>query len=150
MCARSALFFLHQGEQLLSAMKPNSVNFLYYYIAPCTVELAFSCELYLKAIIATENNNYIKPGHYLKALFNQLSKEAQIQVEKKYSAYESAHPECKAFMPLKKCLKKHSNAFIEWRYYFEIGKHPSVEPSSLYYLALSLHDIYQEVSENAD
>ena len=54
----------------------------------------------------------------------------------------------KSLVELEKCLKIHNNAFIEWRYYFERGKKISVEPSSLYFLALSLHNVYKMISDN--
>ena len=74
MCARNAVVFLQQGEQLLREMNHNAVNFLYYYIAPCTVELALSCELFLKAIIAIDNNGNVKNGIILKSYMNNYQK----------------------------------------------------------------------------
>lgn len=145
-CARSALVFFRQGEKLLCEMKPNSVKFLLYYIAPCTVELALACELYLKAIIATENNGIIRKGHSINKLYKQLSKKRKDCIIARYSSYIDDHPEIKSLTDIKQCLRIHNDAFIKWRYYYEKGKQPSVEVSSLYFLALSLHEEYERVS----
>lgn len=148
MCARNAIVFLQQGEQLLREMNHNTVSFLYYYMAPCTVELALSCELFIKAIIAIDNNGNIRRGHCINNLYKQLSKKRKDCIREKYKGYISNHSEIKSLVELEKCLKIHNNAFVEWRYYFEKGKKNSVEPSSLYFLALSLHDVYKMISDS--
>ena len=135
---KSAKVFLLQGESMLSIASQNGAAFLDYYVSPCAVNLAFACELYLKILIAYENNNVVKEGHGLADLWKQVGPALQTKIERLYN-------EGKTIQTLEQCLDTHNHAFIEWRYYFEKGKSISLEPWSLYRLALSLYNVCEEV-----
>ena len=49
------------------------VMFHYSYISVFVTNLSFACELYIKAILIREKQEFIK-GHSLEILFSQLSK----------------------------------------------------------------------------
>lgn len=140
MCANSALVFLKQGESLIKLWKKQSMRFLIEYMAPCTMNLSLSCELYLKALIATEMNNKAPKTHLLELLFEQLS----VRFAKMREEIEA---EYKAFSPrlsFEDCISVHNNAFVDWRYYYEEGNNNGLQadPPSLYYLAVSLNHVY--------
>ena len=143
MACRSAKVFLLQGEQMLRTASTNGLIFFDYYISPCAANLAFSCELYLKILIAAENNNIVKEGHGLNDLWKQVGIEHQHKIEQEYSRQ-------KTILTLDQCLSTHDLNFIEWRYYAEAGKNIRLEPWSLYYLSLSLYHVCEEVIENAN
>ena len=135
-CVQSAIVFLKQGEQMLKVKDKNCVSFFRYYAAPCAVNLAFACELYLKALRAKEHSDIAKKTHYLKYLFYQLESDTQDEVRKEYEKFNT-------LQEFDECLDTHNNAFIEWRYYYEITeKNKSFEPMSLYRLAVSLNHVY--------
>ena len=146
-CAESADTFLMLGTKFFEE-RHNSAVFLYRYLAPCTVNLSFSCELYMKAIIASENSldgvwGEIQRGHELDALFAQISTSVQNKIRTEYAKWTS-------LKTLDECLAIHRRAFMDWRYYFEKRDDSiSVEIQSLYNLTVSIHNIYMEVAGNA-
>ena len=76
------------------------------------VNVVFSCELYIKAImIYNSQQDEFQEGHDIKILFNSLQNSDKLAIEKLYN---------------KKCSKKLdillteiNEAFIKWRYAFE-------------------------------
>ena len=81
---------------------------------PFTVNAAFACELYMKAIfIHNSSDGTIPKLHKLDELFDKLPKDAKVQIEALFSK-QYKHD-------LLSLLSEISNAFIEWRYAFENG-----------------------------
>ena len=144
MCVQSALVFLGQGEQMIQDR--DGFRFFLYHMAPSAVNLAFACELYLKALLAMENNGVAKKTHLLKCLFDLLSDPTKAEIRADYSSVET-------LQSLDECIATHNNAFVEWRYCYEKSGNPiSFEPFSLYRFAVSLYHVYckKEAPENAE
>ena len=81
---------------------------------PFTVNAAFACELYTKAIlIYISADGTIARGHKLDELFSALPKDAQSQIETRFNK--------KLKHDLHSLLAEISTAFVEWRYAFERG-----------------------------
>jgi hypothetical protein len=76
------------------------------FIVPAVVNLAFSIELYLKFLLA---KNKI-PSHKLLGLFNSLDPSIKQDIIN-LTNYDKDEFE--------ELLKKHSEAFVEWRYIYE-------------------------------
>lgn len=114
-CSASASKFLAIAKGISSYDK-----LIVGYVYPCVVNAAFACELAMKAIYAREYpNKHICKQHELNELFNQLSSNAQIQIEVLYSNGASS-------LPLKDLLIESNAAFIKWRYAYEeeVSSHP--------------------------
>ena len=81
---------------------------------PFTVNVAFSCELYMKAImIYNSTDGTIARGHKLDELFNNLPDDAKTKIETSFNK--------KLKCDLSSFLSEISTAFVEWRYAFEGG-----------------------------
>ena len=81
---------------------------------PFTVNAAFACELYIKAIlIHTSADGTIPKLHKLDELFNLLPEDAKTQIEALFNKQYKHN--------LLSLVSEISNAFIEWRYAFENG-----------------------------
>lgn len=90
------------------------------YAYPCVTNAAFACELAMKAIYAREYPyKDICKQHKLNELFNQLSVNAQTQIEALYNNGVSS-------LPLKDLLIESNAAFVDWRYAYEkvVSSHP--------------------------
>lgn len=149
-CIASAKVFMLEGKVLLDKKQDGQafLEFLENYIAPCAANLAFSCELFLKALIAQENNGIIQRGHKLMDLYYQLDPVTRYIMRVKYNSYKPVYDPDKPKSPRQSfddCLATHNEAFREWRYYFEAGKTISVEPTSLMCLTLSAYETYEEM-----
>lgn len=69
-CITSACYFLKVAEECFGK---NGIDFLAGYMYPYAVNVAFSCELFIKVImIRNSNDNEFIKGHDLKDLFNYL------------------------------------------------------------------------------
>lgn len=80
---------------------------------PFCVNIAFACELYLKAIYLYYSNKGIH-GHEIDDLYDALSENVKIQIEmlfKQEYQYD-----------LDEILRNIRNTFVEWRYAFEKDK----------------------------
>ena len=131
-CLRTADGYLLAAKALYTTQK-NGVAFLKYYISPFTVNAAFSCEVYLKYLYYKQNGTAIKGQHNLFVLYGMICEETQSQLKSEYERWTS-------ILSLEECLQLHSKAFVNWRYIYE-DDGSSVEPQSLYNLAVSLHNI---------
>ena len=140
-CAIAAKVFLDAGESMASTMRKNSMNFFVQYVGPCAVNLAFACELYLKALLA-EKGNSITKTHALKDLFELLDQTTQDEIRNEYDTFPLTPP----IFSIDECLTVHSNAFVDWRYYYEVNpsKTLTFDPPSLYDLAISLNHVYHK------
>lgn len=91
--------------------KPNisSVGWSHPLLVPIITNMAFSCELFLKAILKHDNNDTKKTKtHNLKDLFNELQENIKSEIMKPYNEED--------FMAK---LENISNLFMEWRYLYE-------------------------------
>ena len=98
--------------------------------------LAFSAELYLKCLIQIETGQMIKSDHDLHKLFLKLPETTRQEIEKPFNAIiskppaydvSSLPPDAQAAMlkqpkNLIEALKAGGNAFIEWRYLYEVDE----------------------------
>ena len=118
---QEALGFIAASDYIKTEISRNGTNLLSG--APVlTVNLSFACELFLKAIYKIKKSNYEKK-HGLKNLYEGLPKEEKNKIEQKYKI------ECEEKLKgnnklrlrnIDKCLNAYDNAFVEWRYYFEL------------------------------
>ena len=141
-CFRTGEGYLRAGKALLDT-KADGVSFFAYYISPCVVNLAFACELYLKAIYAVENNNKCIKWHSLIELSNAISDSAKIQAKAEYENYPHI---LKTF---DECIASNDKTFEQWRYLHEPGN-KSIEPDSLFALAVSLRKVGEAILEKHD
>lgn len=115
-CVSNANSFLRVAESIekdgLSALVMGGLN-------PLVVNVAFSIELYLKAIKAHESTTCEYPtGHKLDDLFKILKPSTQRQIKTSFAQ--------RSEVPLGDLLGEASNAFVEWRYSHEkpVEAHP--------------------------
>ena len=108
-CINEADSFLWAAQKI-----EDSDEFLCGGMYPFTVNAAFACELYMKAILIHNSaDGTIARGHKLDELFNALPKDAQNQIETCFNK--------KLKHDLHSLLAEISTAFVEWRYAFERG-----------------------------
>jgi len=142
---RTADGYLAAGKCLLDTQK-NGVSFFAYYISPCAVNLAFACELYLKYLYAmTCHDLTVQINHKLLDLYHKLPEKTQLLIKADYLKWTS-------ILNFDECLEKHNLTFKQFRYIYEMNP-LSVEPQSLYNLAISLKNTclrLQEESQPAD
>mgnify|MGYP004497895703 CR=1 FL=1 len=126
---------------LCTANKINSIDdFALGRIYPCIVNAAFSCELFEKAIIATETPNKDFPkGHELKGLFGKISPTGQTLIK---NAYSHTSNDIKAFGRM---IDEANTAFIEWRYAYE--KDVDIHPNALIAFAEALNSYLKTIEE---
>lgn len=132
-CLRTADGYLLAAKALYTTQE-NGVAFFKYYISPFTVNAAFACEVYLKYLYYKQYGTAMKVQHNLFVLYSLLCDETKLQLRLEYEQWKSN-------LSLEKCLQIHSKAFVNWRYIYEEDNGSSVDPRSLYYLAVSLHNI---------
>lgn len=108
-CINEADSFLWVAQKI-----EDSDEFLCGGMYPFTVNVAFACELYMKAILIHNSaDGTIAKGHKLDELFNALPNDAQNQIETLFNK--------KLKHDLHSLLEEISTAFVEWRYAFEGG-----------------------------
>ena len=83
-----------------------------YYAIPSLVNLAFSCELFLKAILNINNVEYGRT-HSLYDLYYKLPDVVKAQLNSTFKG-KCAYP-----VSFEETMKVHSNTFPEFRYIFE-------------------------------
>ena len=89
-------------------------GFLLGKMYPFVVNVSFSCELFIKAIMIKQSpTQEFSQGHDLGQLFNTLD-------DKDKAAIRSAYKE-KCSKPLDELLDESSKAFKDWRYALEKG-----------------------------
>ena len=134
-CINTASGFLSVGNSLSNIQ--DGVQYYKYYIAPCATTLAFSCELFLKAIYAMENNGDMCKGHYLEELYGKLSVETQGRICAEYNRRQG-------FPSIAQCLHMHNTTFESFRYLYEENE-CSVDVPSLKLLAYSLSNACKDM-----
>jgi hypothetical protein len=123
--------------RLCAGKYPNSDIVTRKYIIPEIVNIAFSCELFIKSMLICEKTVYGK-NHKLHELFKLLSLLVQgeviIEVTQKLSIETGSFDEV---------LERNGNCFYEWRYYYELD----VTPANIGFLRAlcdSLHPIAEK------
>ena len=107
-CLNEANAFLSVAKSCLG----NNADFLSGKMYPFAVNISFSCELYLKAIMIHKSpTNQFCKGHDLKKLFEDLNNCEQNVIETIYKK--------RCNEPLRELLEKNSKAFEQWRYAFQ-------------------------------
>jgi CRISPR/Cas system-associated endonuclease Cas3-HD len=108
-----------------------------YYAFPAIVNLAFACELYLKALLCKKGYKAGFHTHELDQLFCMLPIAVQNHLSTDFSA------KCSYSVPLFQTLKTHSKAFEKWRYAYE-GDKRNVEayPDNLQLAAEVMKDYF--------
>lgn len=140
---REACGFFNVGKGLLNTLK-NPVNFLGYYISPCAVNLAFSCEIFLKYLYAVENDGIEHMhSHGLLDIYNDLRKSTQDKIQSFYEVNDS-------ILSFEECFKCHNKSFVDFRYMYEGRNKIGVEPQSLYNMAVALHNTCVDIDHRND
>lgn len=119
-CYDAAVMFQKAAEL---CMDDANDEFFFGCIYSFSVNAAFACELYLKAImIFGSDDNEFSTGHHLKDLFEDLRQEEQEIIKLKFSKTMNCE--------FDKMLETNTDVFEKWRYAFE-GKEAKVEPYGL-------------------
>lgn len=108
----------------------NATNDDGFWFVPYVVNMAFACELYLKALIS---NGERVSGHKWSDLFRQLSTEDKQEILSTPCFKGDSNFDCK--------IVENEKSFEEWRYYFEPDKSVSVDIVFMENFAMVLHDI---------
>jgi hypothetical protein len=105
-------------------------------MSPTIVSIAFASELYFKSIIlsSTEEEREV---HRLDRLFNDLSKENQKRIRRRYAELSG-----EGKLKLQSHLVGFSNAFVDWRYVDDGAR--DVRLDRLFHLARALYDLIRE------
>lgn len=133
-CINEADSFLWAAQKI-----EDSDEFLCGGMYPFTVNAAFACELYMKAILIHNSaDGTIARGHKLDELFNALPKDAQNQIETLFNK--------KLKHDLHSLLVEISTAFVEWRYAFEGGVRINV--TGILAFATALHEYVDTLKDS--
>ena len=113
--------FLFASHYLKKVIHSKGINLL-----PCspayTVNQAFACELFLKALCKINEVSYSK-NHKLKHLLSMLPESVVCEIEKEYEMLckktRESHNYNLELRKMDECLESYDNAFVDWRYYYE-------------------------------
>lgn len=91
----------------------NVYDYLNKTFYPYSVNVSFTCELYLKAIMIyrSPNDEFCK-GHDLKVLFSHLPQNDAVEIENRFNSFFNNKK-------LSDFLNENGNVFVEWRYALE-------------------------------
>ena len=133
-CLNEADGYLIAGKTL--KYYKNGVVFFRNFVSPCVVNLTLACELYLKCLILTKGDGKIEHIHHLSDLFQKLPDTIKSEIETDYNKWESP-------LSFDDCISVHNDSFVDIRYLYEKrnDSSKSFEPSSLYNLAVALHNV---------
>ena len=106
-----------------------------HWLIPSIVNLAFSCELYLKSLISDGESR--ARGHDLEELFNELPND---ELRDKIQNY----PQFKGDITFHKHLSEYKNTFTNWRYIFEHNRPKCTDLIFLDNFCLALHNLAEE------
>ena len=98
-----------------------------FFSVPEATNLAFACELYLKAISVYCSSGGVSRSHNLFCLFKELPLQQQTELEElflKYNSYPS--------VTLGSTLEKHAKVFEEWRYIYEYPNRKATHTYEVY------------------
>jgi hypothetical protein len=111
-----------------------------FFAIPAITNVAFACELFLKAIGLQTNPSGALKGHTLSTLYEDLESQQRADLEGIFSR----HCTFKS-VTLESTLRKHSRVFENWRYIYENEKNTNssvceVYIENLFSAAISLRD----------
>lgn len=86
----------------------------FHFKVPQIVNLAFACEVFLKTIILTTQNEV--RGHELKKLWSELDHELRVQLMVAIQDFTKLDEST-----ILQMIENISNAFTEWRYLYEVS-----------------------------
>lgn len=116
----------------------NALDFMTNTMYPFAVNIAFACELYIKAIMIKQSSlSEFEKGHNLLDLFQSLDPKDQTALECEFTSHYSAKP-------LKDFLDENKTVFIDWRYALE--KQVSVNVTGFIAFAESLRAYISNLS----
>lgn len=116
----------------------DATDYLMNTFYPYSVNVAFACELYFKAIMIYRSpENEFSKGHDLRGLFDQLPVSDSTQISQAFTQ-QNRSKSLEAF------LDKNRNTFIDWRYATE--KPVCADVSTFYSLASILKDYVTNIS----
>lgn len=124
----------HEGAQRSFENRIGADGRSSFLVSAGIVGLAFACELYMKAIYNRETGK-TKTGHRLNVLFAALSQATQDAVEKNYMERRKG-----SSADLRKDILTFSNAFVEWRYIYEM-KAGQIDVVGLAQLGSALYEV---------
>ena len=88
-----------------------------FFSIPAIMNVAFACELFLKAICLYTNPDGTLKGHYLSDLYEDLTTSQKTELEKIFRSHCLFET-----VTLESTLKKHYRVFEDWRYIYEAEK----------------------------
>lgn len=149
--------YFNQGKQFLEAAwrcfgKKSETRFIIFedgelqqLPAPCVVNAAFSCEMFLKALLNKLNITYDrnKEGHMLYSLYKKLPCRLQVVIAK-FCGNEN---DATIFENL---IKKHSNDFVDVRYFIEHNEWKEISPMVMLKIADNLSRIVDYFLTSSD
>ena len=104
------------------------------------VNCAFACEVYLKAIYASEHPEADKiRGHYLDELYNQLSDQYKVAIENKLAFLYKKED-------IERLLQEFRKIFEEYRYIYEMNSDNRIHFAFLHVFVSALQDIVGELT----
>ena len=105
---------------------------------PSVVNISLTCELYLKMLIFN-NENIVPHTHEIKDLYDRLTAKQKKNLIKMLNIPQNE---------LEKLLKKYSNLFVQYRYYFDYEELPSVDYLFILNLAEFLNAMCSEIQKD--
>ena len=130
-CLDEAIAFLDVAKACID----DTDSFLTGKMYPFVVNVSFSCELFIKAIMIKRSPTHsFSHGHDLEQLFNALDNEDKAAVYLKYNT--------KCNKPLDELLNESGKAFENWRYAFE--RSVSICVTGIMAFAEALHEFNKE------
>ena len=106
--------------------------------APTIVNIAFACELYLKAILFNQGAG-IPETHKLDFLYNQLSQQKRAQIRKLCNKKEEE---------FKQLIAEYSKLFVQYRYSFDYEDKSNPRFKFLLDLTDALQEICKQIIES--
>lgn len=127
-------------EVLQVALSKNESNDALKIAATSTIPIivlkAFACEMYLKAYLSQEGSSAIPRTHDLYLLFRNLSKQGKSRIKSKLLLKLQHSDKEYRVDDLEKDLIGVSNAFEEWRYFYEKSNHINMHFLNMFYETL--------------
>ena len=111
-CYNEAVQFHTVAQKIIS---DNLIDNVLQFRYPFAVNIAISCELYLKAIDIYHSQSFLAT-HDLCALIKRLPAEVQQVIEKNFIDQRADESDVSTF------LESQKDVFVEWRYPFELNK----------------------------
>lgn len=136
----------HRTAKMVKHQIRDGLEFLIKFSSVYVVNLAFACELYLKALLLLKNINFPKgnEGHNLKKLYNCLDNSCKSEITQKFNCTTS----------IDIFFENHLKVFVNYRYPYEIkNDRKPVHLNELETFTNVLESVcekYQEEKTNAD